>query len=334
MDEETKKFYIDEPTVVSMFFGELGWLLQRMQAYLRYLKKEVYPDRKFILMMNQQFHIIVHDFVYCTIDLPKEFYALGLETDCYESPPQGSPPGSLTPAYIYSDLIEYFRNFYNIEKAIEIWPPRGPETFWIDHKQFIFAKYTLSGPPVQTDKPIVCVCPRKRERAPQRNVPEYVWYDLVNRLKDAYTVVLCGTPSGSALADYEADGVINLIKESHPDKFAMVVEYMCNSVLVISSQSGLTHVGLLCDRPSYIIGHEKERHADKENRFNTPVSFRYVQDYRAIDAMTILQDIAGFMQAVFACGFFRDNVGNPSEYDTMIEEDQSKLASLTKTEVK
>lgn len=326
MEDESKKLYVDDPTVVSFFCGELGWFLQRSQSYLRYLKKEVYPDRKFILMINQQFHVIVNDYVYCTIDLPKEFYALGLEKDCYESPPPGSPPGSLTPPDVYAALIEYFRNFYNVEKAIEIWPSRGSETFWIDHKQHMFAKYILSTPPIQTEKPIICVCPRKRERAPQRNVPEFVWWDLVSRLKDAYTVVICGTPDGAALVDFpESDSVINLVKYQGDDKFDKVVEYMCNSLLVVSSQSGLTHLGLLCDRPSYIIGHEKERHTETENRFDTPTSFRYTPDYRAIDAMAILQDIAGFIQVLLNHGLLSFNTGSPNEYDSIIEEESRLL---------
>lgn len=319
-----EQLYIDEPVVASFSISELGWLIQRWQGYLRYLKVEKYPDHKFVIMMNQDFHILVNDFIYCTIDLPQEFYNLKLETDCYEAPLAGSPPGSLTPPDVYSSLIEYFRNFYNVEKAIEIWPPRGCNPFWIDHNLQIFAKYAIdkNSAPRHLLRPIVCVCPRGRTRAPHRNVPEYVWKELVDKLKEEFTVVLCGTPSGSCLADYKDDtdlpkdwsysewyrsfeetNVINLISYEGKDKFDKVVEYMCRSLVVISSQSGLTHLGLMCNKPSYIIGHEKERHAVKENRLNAPVSFRYVTDYRLIDAQTILRDLSLFFEELVVAGY-------------------------------
>ena len=294
--ETEEKVYIDEPTVVSFFTGELGWFLQRYQGHLRFLSQHVYPDRKFVLMINQAFHVFVHDFVYATIDLPKEFYRLGLETDCYDSPLPNSEPGALTPPDVWQNLIEYFRNFYNPEKAIEFWSPRGCNT-WIDNKPQLFAKY-LTDDKVEADRDIICVYPRGRARANFRNVPEFVWREVVDNLRKAFTVVLCGTPSGACLADYEADNVVNLISYNGDDKLEKIITYMNNSVCSVGSQSGLTHVSLLSCCPSYIIGHEKERHAVAENRFSVHASFRVVQDYRAIDAQTICSDIAGFIEGM------------------------------------
>ena len=296
--ENKDKVYIDEPCVVSFFCGEMGWFLQRYQGHLRFLKNHVYPDRKFILMINQAFHAFVHDFVYLTIDLPKEFYESGLETDCYEAPLPDSEPGSLTPPEVWESLIRYFRNFYNPEKAIEFWTPRGCNT-WIDNKPQLFAKY-LSDEKVDLGRDIICVYPRGRGRANFRNVPEFVWKETVDRLKENFVVVLCGTKSGSYLADYESDNVINLIQYEGDDKIDKIITYLNNSVCSVGSQSGLTHVSLLSCCPSYIIGHEKERHAVAENRFGVHASFRVVQDYRAIDTKTICEDIAQFLQRIMS----------------------------------
>jgi len=320
-------FYIDEPCVAFFFCGEVGWFLQRTQGYYRYLKLNEYQDRKFILMANIQFHVFVNDFVAYTIDLPQEFYDLGLETDGYEAPYPDSPPGSLTPPDVYAALIEYFRNFYNVEKAIEIWTPRGCETKWINFQPQTFTRYRTDTV-IESERPIITVFPRGRSRAPQRNVPEFVWKETVDRLRQDFTVVLCGTPSGASLVDYDADNVINTINYVGDDKMDKTIEYICNSVCTISSQSGPTHISLFCECPSYIIGHERERHTENENRFSTPTSFRTVPDYRAIDADTILNDVTTFIEKLKKAGWSTPVDMYKREIDSVIESDIEEMNEL------
>lgn len=287
--------YIDEPCVVSFSISEHGWFLQKFQAHLRYLKKEVYPNHKFLLFTNPHNHVFVNDFISYTINLPKDFYAYQLTGDGYEAVFPSAPAGSYTPPSIYQNIIKYCRNFYNKEKAVEVWPPRGCNMILEAHPQ-LFAKY--SGNRLNTNKPIVTVFPRARARASNRNVPEYVWKELVDTLKNNFLVVLAGTPDGACLQEYDDPNVVNLIMYKELDKTEQVITYLTNSVCSISSQSGGTHISLLCDCPSYIIGHQKERHCFMENRYKTPTSFRYLTDYRAIDAQTILNDVAGFLQVL------------------------------------
>lgn len=327
------ELYVDEPTVTWFFIGELGWFCQWNQAYMRYLKNNVYQDRKFVLMTDIDKHVLVHDFASYTIGLPQWFYDLKLERDCYESPLPGSPPGSLTPPDVYTELIKYFRQFYNVEKAIEIWTPRGAEMFWPSHKPQMFANYTkenAGGKLVVHGRPFICVSPRGRTRAPQRNVPEYVWRETVDILRGDFTVVLCGTPDGSYLVDYQDENVINLITYVGDDKLEKVMEYYCKSVCHISSQSGPTHVGMLCMCPSYIIGHEMERHAVNENRFASPVSFRYIQDYRCIDAQTIVKDMSVFLDQLVKNGVIvlEEEPIDTNDINTILENDTNVMMSL------
>jgi ADP-heptose:LPS heptosyltransferase len=318
-----QELYVDEPTVVSFFFSEIGWLIQRWQAHLRYLKHEVYKDHKFLIFMNTQLYPIVHDFASYMISLPKEWNDLGLETDCYEAPPIGSPPGSLTPPNAYAALIQYCRHFYNVEKAIEYWPPRGYNT-WVDKKPQKFAKYA-SDVKIESDRDIICVFPRARARAANRNVPEFIWRQTVDELKKSFLVVLGGTPNGSCLADYEDKNVVNLISYNEQDKLEKIMEYLCNAKCSISSQSGLTHLSLLCDTPSLIIGHERTRHAISDNRFSTPVSFRYVADYRGIDSITILNDLSEFFKALHQRKVIERQ---DTPFDDVLNEETTTLKSL------
>lgn len=272
--------------------------------------------------MNTQFYPIVNDFISYTVSLPKEWSSLGLETDCYEAPPVGAPPGSLTPPHVYSALISYCRTFYNIDKAIEMWPPRGYNT-WVDKKPQKFARY--SSDTISTDKDVICIFPRARARAAHRNVPEYVWRETVDFLKQNFTVVLGGTPSGACLADYQDQNVINLINYSGDDKLEKTMQYVCNAICTISSQSGPTHIGLLCNCPSLIIGHEQKRHAITDNRFSVPVSFRYVADYRAIDAQTIISDLFSFFEALKNK---RKETNKDVPVENVIENDKKIMKSL------
>ena len=299
---ENNEFYIDEPVVVSFWTGELGWAISRWFGYLRHLKHNVYPDHKFIIMMDLSLQPIVNDFIDYTIDLPIEFKELNLERDCTEAPLPGSPSGSLTPPNVYAALLEYFRHFYNRKHTIEAFPPRGAAFKITDSMPQVFCK--LETKKVKSDKPIICVFPRARARAPERNIPEFIWKGVVEKLvENNFTVVLGGTPSGASLVDYEGEGIINLIKYAGEDKTFKIIQYLNSAVCSVSSQSGSTHLSLNCDCPSYIIGHEEKRHTVTENRLDTPTSFRFVTDYRAIDADTIIDDVRNFIAVLEKNGY-------------------------------
>lgn len=319
---DQEKLFIDEPCVASMFQGEFGWFISRWVGYLRHLKFEVYKDHKFLLVCPIQYKPLVQDFVDVIVDLPDEFRELKLETDCFEAPLPNSPAGSLTPPKVYADMIAYMRQFCNREKTVEALPPRGCAFEVTNLLPQIFCKY--SSPPINIDKPIISVFPRYRDRSSNRNVPPFVWKEVVDSLvASGFLVVLGGTPNGSCLADYINENVVNLIPYKEDDKLAQIMGYLNNSICSLSSQSGLTHLSLACDTPSYIIGHEKERHTIEENRLDTPTSFRYVSDYRAIDAQTILEDIQEFMKQLKDKGW----ISKPN-YEDIIKEDSDILDSL------
>jgi len=305
-----QQFYLDEPCVVSCLISEFGWGLQYWQGRLRYLKYKKYPDHKFLLMCDPSFHTFVEDFISYTIALPEWFYNLNLERDGYEAPLRNSLSGALTPPDVYSNLIKYIRKYYNTDKAIEIWTPRGCNPI-VNKMPQIFFKYTTNKK-IKYNKPIIVVMPRKRERAANRNIPEFIWRELVEKLRQTFLVVLAGTTNGSCLQNYEANDVINLIKYNGDDKTKLIIEYLNNSICSVSSQSGSSHLSLLTDTPSYLIGDQKNRHVVELNRFNTPTSFRFVFDYRAIDADAIVSDLRIFIDALMKEGWVNEEIYRPS----------------------
>ena len=301
--EEIKEKLRDQKVVISMFCGELGWFLQRYQAHLRYLKRHIYQDWNFIIMCNEHLHIFVDDFVSYTFSFPEWFYNLGLDCDGYEAVEPNSPPGSMTPPAVYQNLTLLLKEICGYCKEYELLlPPRGCNAI-LDTRPQMFFKFDLNER-IKTDKPIIVVFPRARTRASNRNVPEFVWKEVVSKLSETFTIVLAGTPSGACLKDLQGKDIINLINYNEIDKTELIIKYLNNAICSVSSQSGGTHISLLSGCNSYIIGHEKERHVVRENRLDVPTSFRVLYDYRAIDAQTILKDLREFIKALFDSNWF------------------------------
>jgi len=308
--DEIKEVFKGKKLLITMFIGEVGWELQRFQAHLRFLKKEEFPDWDFVVMCRPHMHIFYDDFVSYTLELPEWFNKLKLEGDGYEAVIPGTPAGGLTPPEVYQNLVHLLNNFGEFAEDFNLLlPPRGC-SMHIEHSPQLFLKFT-SDESLSGDRAIITVLPRARARAPQRNVPEFIWREVVTELSKTFTVVLAGTPSGACLSAMEGEHIINLIKYDGRDKTKQIIKYLNNSVCSMSSQSGGTHVSLLCGTPSYIIGHEMERHANKENRLQAPTSFRLLDDYRAIDAQTILTDLQTFIQSLFKANWF-SKVNRPS----------------------
>ena len=308
--DEIKEVFKGKKILITMFIGEIGWELQRFQAHLRFLKNKEFPDWDFVVMCRPHMHIFYDDFVSYTLELPEWFNELNLEGDGYEAVLPGTPAGGLTPPEVYQNLVHLLNSFgEGVEDFNLLLPPRGCSMF-IEHSPQFFRKFTseecLSG-----DRAIITVLPRARARAPQRNVPEFIWREVVTELSKTFTVVLAGTPSGACLSDMEGPHIINLIKYNEKDKTEQIIKYLNNSVCSVSSQSGGTHISLLCGTPSYIIGHEMDRHANIENRLQAPTSFRILTDYRAIDAQTILTDLQTFIQSLFKANWF-SKIDRPS----------------------
>ena len=310
--EEVKNRLKDENIVVSFFCGEAGWAINNFQGWLRYLKHEKYPNHKFIVFMDMPLSALVQDYAYMMLPLPDFCYLPNLDRDSYELVEKDSIPGSLTSPKLYSDLIKYIRQYYDITsgKVIELFAPRGCNHI-LDSMPQVFSMYG-SDLKINSKKPIISVFPRNRERGSSRNVPINVWKEVVDKLKEDFLVVLGGTPNGACLSDYpESKDVINLIGYTGDDKLEKIIAYLNHSMCSIGSQSFLTTVSMLSNCPTYIIGHEKERNCQSYNRFNLPTSFRYVYDYRAIDSDTIIEDVARFLYELEKVDYFKRKATDP-----------------------
>jgi hypothetical protein len=151
----------------------------------------------------------------------------------------------------------------------------------------VFDKYTPSDNAMRecsriTDgKNVIMVFPRKRSsKFSSRNIPEQFYVELCNELCSVYfnhNIISIGSIEESYMLDGKVnfDNFIDLTQWDDENKLDLMIA-MClfgGSKLAIGSQSSLPKISLLCGVPTYMIGHQKQRHTIKENWSNTDVGF-------------------------------------------------------------
>jgi len=125
----------------------------------------------------------------------------------------------------------------------------------------------------------IIVFPRFREGI-ARNLTRKFYEELVERLCQDYKenrILTFGVPSGS----YQ-------IENSHPNYFNLVSNWRVEDLLVyltscrvaLGSQSAPPKIALLQGVPTFMIGHEKNRHVEIENWMKTPAGFYETSDYK------------------------------------------------------
>jgi hypothetical protein len=130
------------------------------------------------------------------------------------------------------------------------------------------------------DVPLIVIFPRRRRgKFRGRNIPRRQWQVIASALCESISdclVVALGS-AGGAWPDLrvESDRFRNLVGWDDHRTLDMMVA-LCNTgqaVAAVGNQSGTVKMTLLCDTPTYIFGHERERHTVEENWADTPVGF-------------------------------------------------------------
>ena len=309
--------------VDTVFFGpmcgELGWSVSRWHAYCRLRRFTEFKYCRSIAVDYNWRYPLYSDFIDEFIPLPEWFIELGLEQDCYEAVPPDSPPGSVTPHNIYVGLLNHCRQYYNPNTTWTVRTPRGYNLFiqfarkqmWKNLEASTQAQAYADSLLSNAKGDIVVVAGRARTRAPHRNVPEFVWGKLVDYLAAyGFTVVITGVRGSSALVEKVGRGIINVIPRTGVDGLDVLIALMTRAKMSITSQSGPTLISLLCETPSYIVGHEAKRHSVDENWLNVAAMFRPVVNemYNALTAKEMMGDIVTFNEQLSQANFGVDAV--------------------------
>jgi hypothetical protein len=288
--------------------GELGWACSRWHAYARFRRFTEFGHCRSIAADYDWRFPLYADFIDEFLPLPDWFTQLGLEQDCYEAVQPDAGPGAITPYEVYANLVAHFRQFYNPETTWTIRPPRGVNFFiqrfakqmWKTLLPTDEAFQYVDSLLTNVNYDVIVLSARGRTRAANRNVPENVWNTVVDRLTKDFTVVITGTPGGSLLANKMGGNIINMIPITGPQGLDILIALLHRASFSVTSQSGPTLISLLCETPSYIIGHEGYRHSTAENWLKAPAMFREVPNhiYAAIEPEQIIEDIYNFHASV------------------------------------
>jgi len=126
-------------------------------------------------------------------------------------------------------------------------------------------------------------CEDLRTPLPSNNWPRSHWEDLFEmlyeRFHDQVTFAIGGTKSGNCLlstSDKYHD-VIDLTNVNTAQSLDVTIAMLNSALCSISSQSGPTHLSVQCGCPSFIYGHEQQRHSVDDNPLKTDVVFLETQ---------------------------------------------------------
>ncbi len=130
------------------------------------------------------------------------------------------------------------------------------------------------------DSSVIMIFPRRRSgKFKGRNIPRRQWERIAEALCEAFedcTVVAFGS-AGGAWRNLQAGSprFRDLVGWDDRRTLDMMVALgnTRQAVAAIGNQSGTVKITLLCGTPTYIFGHEKERHTTEENWAGTAVGF-------------------------------------------------------------
>jgi len=284
------------------FLGEFGWELSHWAPHVRWLRKH-YPSHWLIVASYPGRHPIYYGVANEFWPLPKWFLDEKYDIDCFEA---------LAPENVYGRLLKHFQERCESDGSFSdityTRTPRGFNHGLREFKRVDFGELIPSERAAKAcnklmqeygNKPCVLIFARSVNRKmfldikrnqpvhidmipgglPTRNWPRSHWEDLFDMLYDKYkdkvTFVVGGTKAGNCLIEktYQYTDVINLAEIDISESLDITIAFLRRALCSISSQSGPTHLSLQAKCPSFIYGHEYERHAIADNPFKTDVVF-------------------------------------------------------------
>jgi len=266
--------------------GELGWSMY-VHAHIRWLKKNTddsiavitYPDRR----------CLYEGLVDIVQSVPSGFYTafnikaqncLGIQ--------------KILSSTIKVYFMPHLPNGYRIPDDFVL----GCGWHFGDRLDFAPYKYAKR----LTGKSELLIFPRYRTGGwySFRNLRESFYVELIKRLCDEYpsfNIRTIGTTMGAYNINVDKANYINYVGKG--DGLQDMIDRCQLAVAATGSQSGPVKIALLQGVPTYIIGHQRERHIGRENWMKTEAEFYQVQnkDYSKYDADECIEAIISFIKS-------------------------------------
>lgn len=261
----TTNFRVDEDVITTFFIGDLKTFLTKFQGRLRHLKHTIYQDYKILLICDINWVPFIKDFVEWTIDLPDWFREKNLKPFNYEAVSENE---QYTNPETYNDLMGYMRQFYNSDKAIEFWCPRGNcNLMELNISEYV--NYPI--PKLESDKPYITIYVNDI-------IKERIWNEVIDFFKEKYNVVVVNNSKYN-------------INHNNISKFEDIIVYTKNSALTISNNDDYSHIPMILCSPMFIIGQRDEEFLSKCRQFNVPCKYKQVDNIKNITSQDIINNV-------------------------------------------
>lgn len=268
-----------------MDIGELGWSMY-VAAHVRWHKEKTdnkvavmtYPDRRCLYEGLADVVIDVPATFYSTIDVRRQ-NCLGIQ--------------KVMPNVLKSILSPHLTDGYRV-----------PDYFVMRCKypfedKLIFKPYRYSRK-IEGPKEIM-IFPRHRTGGwySFRNLPEEFYVRLIERLCaefPEFSVRTIGTANAAYDMNMDKTNYINWVGRTR--SLQDMIDRCQTAVAAVGSQSGPPKIALLQGIPTFMIGHQRQRHMEGENWSKTRVEFVKIKDnnYANFDKEECINRIASFIR--------------------------------------
>lgn len=269
--------------------GELGWSLH-LSAHARWLKRRGQPMPLIITLPDRM--CLYEGLADSVCAVPDDFNRVFGQTiaSCFGL--EGVPADRLrhyfnrmlAPDYVVTDEMTF--------RCKPFWPHTHRD-------KFLFVPYVyktaLSGPKE------ILVFPRWRN-AVARNIPKIFYITLIDLLCEKFQDCIIRT-IGISNGAYD---IYEIKKENYANIVAGnsglqdLIDRCQVAVAAVGSQSAPPKISLLQGVPTFMIGHEKDRHVNRDNWMDTKVGF-YEIPHASYDNFNFVDCTAKIMEFVEGC---------------------------------
>lgn len=267
--------------------GELGWSMY-IAAHVRWYKEKTddeiavmtYPDRRCLYEGLADVVIDVPSVFYSSFDIRRQ-NCLGIQ--------------KIVPDVLKNFLTPHLTDGYSVPDyfVMRCKYPFGDKLVF---KPYKYSKI-IEGPSE------ILVFPRYRTGGwySFRNLPEEFYVRLIERLCTEFPKLLVRT-IGTANAAYNIDvsrpNYVNWIGKS--GSLQDMIDRCQTAVAAVGSQSGPPKIALFQGVPTFMIGHQEQRHMRGENWAGTSIGFHGLPDikhYATIDVGACVEEAVAFVKS-------------------------------------
>lgn len=263
--------------------GELGWSLC-LSAHVRWLKKNT--DTAVAMIVRTDRKCLYEGLADVILDVPEIFY------DKFESQKQNCFGLTRT---THGQLKDFFFPFIPTDYYIPDYFIFGCKLKF--GKEIVYGSYKYSNS--NEGNAEILIFPRYRKDELRRNIPKSFYEHLIETLCDEFPelkIRTIGIDNGAYHINVSKPNYINGVgPENNLQEF---IDRCQTARAAIGSQSSPPKISLLQGVPTFMIGHERDRHVRRDNWMGTKVGFYEINKgfYNKFNFMDCITKIVDFMR--------------------------------------